>query len=143
LSGSLFALGTTTVTCNATDAAGNPAVATTFNVVVKDTTAPSIAAHGDVITEATAANGTSATYAAPATSDLVDGNGTATCSPASGALFALGATTVTCTATDAAGNAAAPATFKVTVRDTTAPAIAPHADVTVDATSAAGASALY
>ena len=39
-SGSQFALGSTTVTCNATDGSGNAAVATTFNVIVEDTTAP-------------------------------------------------------------------------------------------------------
>lgn len=41
-SGSQFALGDTTVTCNATDAAGNAATATTFTVHVVDTTPPTI-----------------------------------------------------------------------------------------------------
>jgi hypothetical protein len=39
-SGSTFPLGTTTVTINATDAAGNVAIARTFTVTVRDTTAP-------------------------------------------------------------------------------------------------------
>ncbi|MCK7480807.1 MAG: HYR domain-containing protein [Candidatus Moduliflexus flocculans] len=38
-------------------------------------------------------------FTAPATSDTVDGVGTATCTPASGSLFPVGVTTVTCTAT--------------------------------------------
>lgn len=42
-SDSTFALGDTTVTCNASDAAGNAATATTFNVSVVDTTAPDTA----------------------------------------------------------------------------------------------------
>ena len=123
VSGSTFALGTTTVTCTASDAAGNAATPTTFKIVVRDTTAPVIAAHGDATAEATGPNGAAVTYSAPATSDAVDGSGTAACSPASGSTFALGTTTVTCTAGDAAGNAAAPTTFKVTVVDTTAPVI--------------------
>jgi hypothetical protein len=122
-SASNFTLGTTTVTCIASDAAGNAAAPTTFKVVVRDTTAPAIAAHVDVVAEATSAAGASVTYSAPATTDAVDGNGTAACSPASGSTFALGATVVTCSARDAAGNAAAPTTFKIIVGDTTAPLI--------------------
>jgi hypothetical protein len=45
-SGTTFALGTTTVTCNKTDAAGNTATPTTFNVIVSDTTAPVITLNG-------------------------------------------------------------------------------------------------
>ncbi|TRZ49813.1 HYR domain-containing protein, partial [bacterium] len=40
LSGSTFSLGNTTVTCNATDVAGNHATAKTFKVTVQDTTSP-------------------------------------------------------------------------------------------------------
>jgi hypothetical protein len=122
-SGSMFGLGATTVTCNATDAAGNAATPTTFNVIVKDTTPPVIAPHADVTAEATGPAGASVTYSAPSTTDAVDGTRTATCKPASGSTFALGTTTVTCYATDAAGNAAVPTTFKVIVNDTTPPVI--------------------
>jgi hypothetical protein len=122
-SGSTFALGTTTVTCNATDAAGNAATPTTFNVIVKDTTPPAIAWHADVTAEATGPSGASVMYSAPSTSDAVDGTRTATCKPASGSTFALGTTTVTCAASDAAGNAAVPTTFRVIVKDTTPPVI--------------------
>lgn len=142
-SGSTFALGSTLVTCNAKDAAGNAATPTTFNVVVRDTTPPVIAAHADVTAEATGPKGTSVTYNAPTTSDGVDGNGTASCAPASGSTFALGTSPVTCTAKDAAGNAATPTTFNVIVKDTTPPVIAPHADVTAEATSSNGASVVY
>lgn len=122
-SGSTFVLGTTTVTCTAKDAAGNVATPTTFNVVVKDTVAPVIAPHADVPAEATGPSGAVVSYNAPATTDAVDGGGSATCAPASGSTFALGATLVTCHASDAAGNPAAATTFKVIVSDTHAPVI--------------------
>ena len=98
-SGDNFPLGTTTVTCNATDEAGNQADSTTFTVTVADTTAPVIASHGPVTAEATSANGAKVTYTSPGTTDAVDGPGTAT-APASGLesgdTFPLGTTTVTC-----------------------------------------------
>jgi HYR domain len=53
------------------------------------------------------------TYSASA-HDLVDGNVGVTCTPAAGTSFAVGTTTVTCTAKDAHGNAAS-GTFHVTV----------------------------
>ena len=112
-SGSTFALGTTKVICTATDAAHNTGSAS-FNIKVQDTTPPVIAAHGDATAEATSALGAIVTYTSPATSDAVDGPGTAICSPASGTTFAMGDTTVTCTATDKAGNTRT-ASFKVTV----------------------------
>jgi hypothetical protein len=122
-SGSTFALGATTVTCNASDAAGNAAAPTMFSVVVRDTTPPVIAAHADLSAEATSPSGAIVSYSAPMTTDAVDGTRTATCAPASGSTFSLGATTVTCNASDAAGNHAVPTTFNVVVRDTTAPVI--------------------
>jgi hypothetical protein len=100
------------VTCDTTDAAGNAATQTTFVVTVEDKTPPVIAPLADVgPIEATGSGGAVATYTSPATSDAVDGAGTATCAPASGSTFALGNTTVTCNATDVAGNAATLTTF--------------------------------
>src|SRR5207249_9719397 len=134
----------TTVTCNAQDQAGNHAAGTTFTVTLRDTTAPVIAAHGDVTAEATSAAGAIVSYTSPATSDAVDGAKTATCLPASGGQFALGSTTVTCNATDAVGNGAIPTTFKVIVQDTTAPIISNvPANITATATSTAGATVSY
>jgi hypothetical protein len=112
-SGDTFPLGTTQVTCTATDAAGNSANSS-FNVKVQDTTAPVIASKADVSATASSVNGALVNYTSPATTDAVDGNGTANCTPASGSQFAVGSTTVTCTATDAAGNSAQ-STFKVNV----------------------------
>jgi hypothetical protein len=141
--GSQFALGDTVVTCNASDAHHNAALPTTFKVKVRDTTAPVIAAHGDVTVEATGALGAIVTYSAPTTTDIVDGNGLASCAAASGSQFPLGTTTVTCNAVDVAGNVATPTTFKVIVHDTTAPVLAFHADVTATATGNSSANVTY
>jgi hypothetical protein len=122
VSGSTFAIGTTPVACSATDAHSNSAN-DTFYVTVEDTTPPVIAPHGDIEAEATSAAGATVSYDSPTTTDAVDGAGVATCSPASGSLFPLDNTTVTCNATDVAGNDATPTTFVVSVVDTTAPAI--------------------
>jgi HYR domain/REJ domain len=142
-SGGTFALGDTTVTCNAKDAAGNAATPTTFKVTVKDTTPPVISAHGNETAEATGPTGAIVTYTSPATSDVVDGAKTATCLPLSGGTFALGDTTVTCNAKDAAGNAATPTIFKVTVKDTTPPTLNLPADINTIATGFSTAAASY
>jgi hypothetical protein len=137
-SGTTFALGNTTVTCNAQDAAGNNATPTTFVVHVVDTTAPVIAAHADVTAEATGPTGAIVNYTSPATSDAVDGAGVATCSLASGTLFALGDTTVNCDAQDAAGNNAIQKSFVVHVVDTTAPVITLNGNATINVTYGTG-----
>jgi len=60
------------------------------------------------------ADGATVAYDAAA-SDNLDPSPSLACDPASGTTFAIGTTTVTCTATDLAGNTAT-ATFTVTVR---------------------------
>jgi subtilisin-like proprotein convertase family protein len=139
-SGSTFQLGTTTVTCTATDAAGNMASAS-FTVTVQDTTAPVISVPADLTVSATSPSGATVTYSATAT-DAVDGALTPSCDPPSGSTFPLGATTVTCTVTDSADNMAT-ATFTVTVVDATAPVITVPATISVLATSPAGAVVTY
>jgi hypothetical protein len=119
-SGSTFPLGTTTVTCSATDAAGNTGSAT-LNVIVVDTTPPVVTTSGDMTVEATGPSGAVADFTSGAT-DIVDGTDLTSCTPASGSTFPLGTTTVTCSATDAAGNTGS-ATLTVKVQDTTAPAV--------------------
>ncbi|PNY80085.1 HYR domain-containing protein [Deinococcus koreensis] len=137
VSGGTFALGSTAVSCTATDDAGNSS-SSIFNVIVRDTTAPALAPHGAVTAEATSSAGATVTYTSPAASDAVDATPTVSCTPASGSTFALGAHTVSCTATDDAGNHSS-STFSVTVADSTAPVLAAHANITAEATSAAGA----
>jgi hypothetical protein len=120
-SGSMFAIGTTRVTCTATDRAGN-ASTTVFDAVVVDTTSPTLRVPGELTQEATSPSGAVVAFAASA-SDIVDGDVPVTCTPASATTFALGRTVVTCSTTDAHGNRAASG-FGVTVRDTTAPVLA-------------------
>jgi hypothetical protein len=68
----------------------------------------------NITTTATSASGAVVTYTATAT-DLVDGTDPVACTPASGATFPLGTTTVTCAATDSAHNSST-ASFTVTVQ---------------------------
>jgi HYR domain len=68
----------------------------------------------DRAVDATSAAGTAVSYVASATDNL-DPDPSIGCGPASGSVFAIGTTTVTCTATDDAGNSAS-ASFAVTVR---------------------------
>lgn len=137
-----FPVGTTTITWFARDAAGNTGQATS-TVTVVDTTPPVIDPMADILgVEATGPQGAVVSYANPATTDLVDGAGTASCTPASGSTFALGTTPVSCTASDTRGNAAEPVTFQVGVVDTTAPVVTPPSNVVREATGPLTAVAL-
>ncbi len=140
-SGSTLALGTTTVTCTATDAAGNPGIAS-FTVTVDDNTPPTVVVPADMTVEATGPSGATVEFSSSAT-DTVDGSIAPSCSPASGSTFALGTTTVTCSATDAHGNPGS-ATFTVTVVDRTPPTLSGvPASMTVEATNAKGATVVF
>ena len=113
-SGSTFPLGTTNVKCFATDEHANYGFAS-FNVTVTGGAAPVLHLPADMTVEATSPQGAFVSYTATA-----DG-GTIQCSPASGSQFALGTTTVSCSATNVDGTTTG--TFTVTVVDTTAPEI--------------------
>ncbi|NUS61397.1 MAG: HYR domain-containing protein, partial [Lysobacter sp.] len=140
-SGTEFAVGPNTVTCNATDTAGNAADATTFQVTVHDTTPPDVTVPADIEAEATSPAGASVTFTASAF-DIVDEAITPTCVAASGSTFALGTTEVTCSATDKAGNTGS-AKFNVKVVDTTDPNLHVPANITAEATSNAGAAVSF
>jgi len=103
VSGGTFALGTTTVTCSATDESGNTGT-NSFDIVVEDTTGPELTVPANVDAVATGAAGTTVSYGPVTATDLVDGTVAASCDKASGTVFPLGKTTVKCTATDKAGN---------------------------------------
>ncbi len=139
-SGSQFALGNTTVQCTASDSAGNTGNAS-FTVKVQDTTAPAVNVPPTLTKEATGPAGAAATFTASGV-DLVDGSVSATCTPASGATFALGSTTVTCSSTDLSGNAGS-ATFAVDVVDTTAPTLNLPANIIAEATAPTGADVTF
>ncbi len=118
-SGSTFALGATTVNCTATNSAGSSSGS--FKITVVDTTPPALTLPADITAEATSPSGAVVTWVTKAT-DLVDGNVSVSCTPASGSTFALGTKTVQCSATDAHGNTGT-GSFNVTVKDTTPPDI--------------------
>jgi hypothetical protein len=113
-SGSHFALGTTTVSCTATDSGGLETTGT-FAVTVVDTTAPEFGSASPALTATTTdPTGTPITFTVPTATDVVDLHPVVGCSPASGSRFAVGTTAVGCTATDRSGNVAT-TSFEVTV----------------------------
>lgn len=125
-----------TVTCT-TDFLVNgelpgPEFVQTVEIAVNDVTPPVVTVESKTV-EATSPAGATVTYDASAV-DNVDGPLTPTCVPPSGSVFALGATIVTCEATDAAGNTGSN-TGTITVVDTTAPDVAcpegPNPDGTI------------
>jgi hypothetical protein len=102
----LASLGSTTVTCAATDDAGNVGSAA-FAFTVADTTVPSLTGMPvDVVTLDDGSGGAVVDWTLPGATDLVDGVVGATCDPLPSSRFAVGLTTVMCSATDGAGNVA-------------------------------------
>ncbi len=130
----LFPLGDTVVTFSATDAAGNSATAT-MTVTVADTTPPLFGTTTSVTLECADPAGTPGAVPSPEANDSCDGPvGVSSDAPA---LFPLGDTVVTFTATDAAGNVAT-TTATVTVVDTTAPLFGATTPITLECTDPAG-----
>jgi hypothetical protein len=143
-SGSLFPVGTTTVTCSATDSHGNTGSASfAVTVTLTDTTAPVLTVPDSFTVTTESPGGAAVTYTATAT-DNVDGTLTPSCTPASGSTFPVGTTTVTCHATDSHGNSSS-ASFQITVTlvDTTAPVLTVPSDFTVPTTNKSGAAVTY
>ena len=97
VSGSLFKIGTATVSCSATDGLGQTTTGS-FKVVVSmpGFATVDVPANQNII--ATSPAGATVTYPA-ATSDA----GVPTCAPASGSVFAIGSSLVTCNVTDSFG----------------------------------------
>ena len=85
-----------------------------LTTVVADTTPPVVTVPTDVTAPATSVSGAVVTYPPATAQDNVAGTLPVTCTPASGAMFALGQSTVTCTATDPSGNTGS-ASFHVSV----------------------------
>jgi hypothetical protein len=113
-SGAVLPVGSTTISCSATDSAGATASGS-FAVTVRDTTAPSLSGMPSDRSVVTAdPGGAAVTWSAPSADDVADASPSIGCSPASGSTFPVGTTTVTCTATDASGNHAS-ASFAVSV----------------------------
>src|SRR3989338_1748739 len=113
-SGTVVPLGQTTVAAIAADAAGNSA-SCSFDITVQDSIAPTISQMpANISHQATSGAGRVIDYTLPTASDIVDTAPSLVCNPPSGSTFAIGTTTVTCTAADDAGNAAT-ASFSVTI----------------------------
>jgi hypothetical protein len=100
---STFPIGTTLVTCTATDGRGNKSTAT-FTVTVVDRIGPAITGLPNITVQAPNASGAVVTFPTPTAADQIDGVRPVTCVPASGSVFAIGKTTVTCSARDASNN---------------------------------------
>jgi hypothetical protein len=106
----------------AADAAGNASLGSNVFSRTYVWAPPALTTPGAVTVEATSPHGAVATFDTAA----VDAGGSptpVTCSPASGSMFPIGATTVRCWSTDRYGNTGV-ATLTVTVEDTAAPSIA-------------------
>jgi subtilisin-like proprotein convertase family protein len=129
LSGSSFPVGTTLVTCTATDASGNTN-SCTFTVTVRDNQPPTIVCPSNITVSAGAGRCSSNVTFTVAATDLCGPVSSLTSTPPSGSAFAVGTTLVTSVAMDASGNTNS-CTFTVTVRDDQPPMILCPADVSV------------
>ncbi|MCJ1696547.1 HYR domain-containing protein [Rathayibacter caricis] len=108
-------VGSYATTCAGGDAGSNYSITSvpgTF--LLEDRSGPVVAVPATVVAEPTSVSGAVVTYAAPAR-DAVDGPVDGTCAPASGTVFPIGDTTVTCSAVDAVGNTGR-AAFTVSVK---------------------------
>jgi hypothetical protein len=113
----------------------------TVDITVEDTGPPVLTLPANLTIGATSAAGAALAFTASAV-DAIDGPVEVDCTPASGSTFPIGATTVSCTAADAGGNVAV-GSFTVTVVDATPPVLTLPANLSLAATSAAGAIATY
>jgi CSLREA domain-containing protein len=105
-SGTCFPVGTTTVTCTASDGVNTSNCS--FTVTVNQTQPCALTCPANITRPAAGSQcGAAVTYSAPTTTG---GCGTVTCTPPSGSFFAVGTSTVTCTS-----SAGPRCTFTVTV----------------------------
>ena len=109
--------GTYTLTYNSADDSGNTAVTVTRTVNVVDTTAPAVSCPSNIVVTLppnSTATSMPVSFAAPTASDTCDSSVPVTTSHASGAVFPVGTTTVTASATDDSNNTGS-CSFTVTV----------------------------
>jgi len=150
-SGTFFPIGTTKVTCTATDSSGNTASAS-FDVTVlahndnSDKSPPTISATSNIIKYVSQTTGTPITYSIPTAYDDSGLDGSVLCMPMSGTLFIIGTTTVTCTVSDNVGNTAT-SSFDVTVSvldiDLSPPTFSETEDITKLAINPSGITVQY
>ncbi|UMB59399.1 HYR domain-containing protein [Lutibacter sp. A80] len=123
--GTVFPIGTTTVTYIATDEAGNNSETCSFDVTVEDTEKPVISNCPSTITQGTDTGECSAivTWTEPTATENCSGTLVWTKSHTPGDSFNVGTTTVTYTATDEAGNISNTCSFDVIISDDQEPVI--------------------
>jgi len=144
-SGDIFPLGQTTVTCTATDTAGNIATAT-FTVTVQDTTPPVLSAMPGPISDTTDnPAGKSEGFQQPTATDIADPSPTVVCDHSNPGNFPIGTTPVHCQAKDNSGNASAVGSFDVTITlvDHTAPSLSLPTSFSVDTENPGGTAVSY
>ena len=146
-SGSTFAVGTTTVTCTATDADdSNSPVTATFTVTVTDSDLALHNVPANITTDATSSSGAVVTYTPPNATDEGGQTPAVSCDHPSGSTFAIGTTTVKCSASASDAddsNSPVSASFTVTVRDTDLALHNVPANITTNATGPTGAVVTY
>jgi hypothetical protein len=121
-SGTMFPIGNSTVTCTAYDAEGNSGLASFWILLTQtfvDSIAPNITTPSSQTITTTSTSGKTFFYDTPTVTDNIGVTSGPNCSPTSGTLLPVGATTITCTASDGSGNTAT-ASFTVTVVNTAA-----------------------
>ncbi|WP_299336619.1 HYR domain-containing protein [uncultured Psychroserpens sp.] len=127
-SGENFPIGITTNSFEIEDASGN-VTSCSFNVVVNDSEAPTIACPSDIVVDNDSGLcGATVNYTVNFADNCPGATINQTSGFASGSLFPVGTTINTYTVTDAAGNTNT-CSFNVTVNDTQAPVIACPSDI--------------
>jgi hypothetical protein len=132
-SGSLFPVASTTVQCSANDIRGNTSHGS-FVVNVTNNPPPTLVVPANITAEATGPNGRVVSFS-------VTSNAPVVCTPPSGSTFALGTTTVNCSATNAGGTTSR--SFTITIVDTTQPVLSIPSNLTVEATGPNGAVLIF
>ena len=132
-------VGVYTVTYNVSDLANNNAIPVIRTVNVVDTTDPVITAPIEPQSFQATGASTEPTLVQATAVDTVDSNPTISYEPHT---FNVGTHTVTWTATDASRNSST-VTSQIEIIDSTPPTISSHENLTVEATSASGATVNY
>lgn len=125
--GATFPLGTTTVSYTAQDPSENAAAPCTFDIVVQDTTPPTIDPISNIVVTAPDLMGADVSFPLPTATDVVDTSVEVTTDPVSGSFFSIGEHVVHVTATDDSGNKST-SSFTIVVQKPAALEVAPGTD---------------
>lgn len=117
-SGAFFKMGTTAVRCEAWNVYGERATAQ-FTINVADRVGPVLSAVDDMRVSAKSYEGAIVDFKAPTAWDEIWGDAPVECSHASGSMFRIGKTVVSCTAVDLDGNVGSTAFIIDVVGDST------------------------